>query len=105
MKEPSTNIRFMCDKHSPKADGSLSKLDPQSLVGKFVKTAFHAIDHNDKPRFEHMWVKVEKVLENGNLFGALDNNPLFPCYDEKGNRIRLRSMVEVKMNSIEEVIG
>ena len=99
-----TNITFMCDRHAPKPDKELAKLKPEELVGKFVKAAFRAIDPNGKPRLKHRWVKVESVKEDGSLFGTLDNDPFYACFDENENRLKHRSKVSVKMADLEEVL-
>lgn len=83
-REPLANIGHVCPKHSPKA-GKFKGQDPKSFIGKFVKLGFPS----DRGVLEHMWVKVDKLGENGDeLEGTLDNDPVyevgFVCGDGVG---------------------
>lgn len=76
------NIGVVCDRHAPKP-GRYKDVDPQTLIGKFVKLGFPS----KCGRIEHMWILVEAV--NGDeLQGTLNNDPVldvgFVCDDGDG---------------------
>jgi len=73
MPEPISNIGHVCPVHAPKP-GRFAGQDPQTFLGKVVKLGFKTTDGKTT---EHMWVKVDKVNENGELEGVLDNDPVY----------------------------
>lgn len=92
-RESVSNIGMTCTQHAPKP-GAYSDLNPESLVGKYVKKSF-TTDHHSV-RVEHMWVKVEEVVD-GKLRGRLDNDPIF-C-----SQLKDKDIVDVSLTEIEDV--
>lgn len=77
MKEPISNVGFLCSEHASKPGGFTDKsLD--FFVGKFAKLLFVIPESKDKRRlnFERMWVEVLRV-EGDELIGRLDNDPMY----------------------------
>lgn len=99
MKESIGNIRMVCPEHSPLA-GRYADLDPQTLVGHFVKKAFNIDDPKQlKRELEHMWILVKRVTKDGKLEGELDNDPLYVSYVKCGDIVQLTTA------EVEEVLA
>jgi Uncharacterized protein conserved in bacteria (DUF2314) len=94
-REPASNIGMFCAEHSPKPDPKFAGLDPQTLIGRFVKKGFKTAD--PRVELEHMWVKVKRLREDGKLEGVLNNDPGF-CPNLKNGDI-----VTVEMSEIEAI--
>jgi hypothetical protein len=83
VREPEDNIGHVCDHHAPKP-GKYIGQEPKTFVGKFCKLGFDGrkTSRSDVVVKEHMWVKVERVNDQGELEGVLDNDPVL--YYENG---------------------
>ncbi len=93
MKEHPSNIGLVCDAHASKP-GKFSGNDPKTFLKKFCKLGFKGVNPRTKKEItEHMWVFVHEVMEDGELHGTLDNDPVceldppFVCGDWIGFRV------------------
>lgn len=75
-REPSTNVGYTCPDHTPRPQRALAERAPASYVGHHVKRAFPGRARH-RGRWEHMWVLVQRVTEDGDLEGLLDNDPVY----------------------------
>jgi uncharacterized protein YegJ (DUF2314 family) len=97
MKEPLTNVGFVCEHLAPAA-GKYAGQDAKQFVGKFIKMAFDAVNpQTNRPTKEHMWVLVENE-KDGTLTGKLDNDPILQTSVQCGDTIHLT------VDQIEDVV-
>lgn len=89
MKEPITNVGLVCDRHEPKPNPKFKEVPPVVFIGRFVKKAFKGKDPRGQERVEHMWVAIRKV-DNGELVGTLDNDPICEMEIDYGDTVRVR---------------
>jgi uncharacterized protein YegJ (DUF2314 family) len=94
-QESSANWGYVCDRHTPRADPRFVLVPAACFVGRYVKCAFKDRDH---PRYEHMWVEVRLVTLEGDLVGALNNDPVYNVGLSDGD------LVVVKREAIEAVL-
>lgn len=84
MKEPASNVQYVCPAHGPKADSAWAKKKPAFFIGKFVKKAFQT--NRDRPKTEHMWVRILEATKTG-IVGVLDNDPVACAHLKCGDRM------------------
>ncbi len=97
-KEKKSNIRFMCEAHAPKPNPKYVEMEPELFIGKNVKMAFPT--ENENFPVEHMWVKVNEVVEEDGqkiLLGRIDSEPLYAkkYYNGCGVAFRLMNIEDV----------
>jgi len=92
--EVTQNMEFRCSEHS-KPDLKYILYDPNFFIGKWVK-----------PQNEHMWVKIDSIIEDKypfsekgilktvtlfkSLSGTLDNIPIWDIGYKLNDRIKVR---------------
>ncbi len=87
MAEPMANIRMFCERHAPKPDEKLAKVNPEVFIGRHVKVGFKTLS-DPMVRIEHMWVKVKAVdVKTGKLVGQLANEPFLATHLKCGQRV------------------
>ena len=92
-KPAAENIRLVHeDAIQPDPEYASKNLD--WFVGRSVKSAFQSEDGFT----EHMWVQITHV-EDGTLFGKLDNDPVIVKHIKHGDPVRLTA-VQVEMVSL-----
>ena len=87
--EPLSNIELLCDDCSPKP---IPVIPDQLKVGGCVKRRFEVLDSQwkDKVGYEHMWVRIMKVLPGEEkLVGKLANVPLYADHLSFGDKIEV----------------
>lgn len=86
----SNNNARLVHEEAIKPDSLYTKKPLDWFLGRFVKIAFQSADSIA----EHMWVKVTEV-QDSNLVGSLDNDPVFVTHIGCGDRVVL-SRVQIE---------
>lgn len=80
--ESPRNVGLVCPEHSPKP-GKFKGQDPTIFLGKYVKLGFTT----KQGPIEHMWVKVERLGDQTQLEGVLNNDPVYDTEYKCGEEI------------------
>lgn len=101
MKEPISNIGFVCSEHAPKP-GKYTAYDPSKIVGSFCKLGFPCKKPDGSDLIEHMWVEVTEILGES-LKGRLDNDPI-GVYEGDFKGLSCGDNVEFTLEEVEEIL-
>lgn len=92
MKEPESNIQYICkdcsDQKRVSTQKSLTDVPLERFVGRYVKKGF-----TEGSKTEHMWVKVTGFNDqSGTLLGELANDPFEVTHIKAGDEVVVQRM-------------